>query len=148
MSKLWAERLTAIGMLVVAGFFVIESMKVPSASGAFPKFTEYAIILLALIMLGRSFLTHDKKFLGDVRFDFSYSGMKPVYIMVVAIFYGYATFWVGFYASSFVFYFLIIYMTGLRNYKAIGTVALVLFPLMYIFFNLALGADLPEGFLI
>ena len=39
-------------------------------------------------------------------------------------------------------------MTGLRNYKAIGTVALVLFPLMYIFFTIALGADLPEGFLI
>lgn len=148
MTKLWAERLTAIGMIVVAGFFIIQTQQLPSASGAFPEFTEYAIILLALIMLLRSFLTRDKKFLGNVRFDFSYTAMKPVYVMVVAIIYAMATFRIGFYASSIIFYFLIIYMTGLRNYKAMGVTALVLFPLMYLFFNVALDADLPEGFLI
>lgn len=148
MSKLLAERLTATGMIVIAGFFVIQAKQLPSASAAFPVFTEYAVILLALIMLLRSFLTHDKKFSGNVRFDFSYVAMKPIYVMVVAVIYALATFRIGFYVSSIIFYFLVIYMTGLRNHKAIGVTALVLFPLLYLFFNVGLDADLPEGFLI
>ena len=148
MTKLWAERLTAIGMIVVASFFITESTGLPSTSGAFPKFTEYLIIFLAVIMIVRTFITHDEKFLGDVRFDFSYSAVKPILVMIVSIFYGYAVFRLGFYTASIVFYFLVTYMTGIRNYKVMGAVAVVLFPLMYLFFNLALGADLPEGILI
>jgi hypothetical protein len=148
MTKLWAERLTAIGMIVVAAFFITESTGLPSTSGAFPKFTEYLIIFLAAIMILRTFITHDEKFLGAVRFDFSYLGLKPVLVMVMSVFYVYAVFQVGFYASSIVFYFLITYMTGIRNYKVMGVVALCLFPLMYVFFTIGLGADLPKGFLI
>jgi len=148
MTKLWAERLTAIGMIVVAAFFITESTGLPSTSGAFPKFTESLIIFLAAIMILRTFITHDEKFLGSVRFDFSYLGLKPVLVMVMSIFYVYVIFKVGFYASSIVFYFLITYMTGIRNYKAMGVVALCLFPLMYVFFTIGLGADLPKGFLI
>lgn len=148
MTKLWAERLTAIGMIIVAAFFITESTGLPSTSGAFPKFTEYLIIFLAAIMIVRSYTTHDEKFAGNVRFDFSYTGLKPVFVMIVAIFYVYAIFQIGFYASSIVFYFLVTYMTGIRNYKAMGGTAVVLFPLMYAFFNIALGADLPRGFLI
>jgi hypothetical protein len=148
MSKIWAERLTAFGMIALAGFFITQSMGLPSTSGAFPKFTEILIIALALVMIVRTFITHDVKLAGQTRFDFSYTALKPIYTMVVAIFYVYAIFRIGFYTASILFYFLITYMTGIRNYKAMGLTALVLFPLMYFFFNLALGADLPEGFLI
>lgn len=148
MTKLWAERLTAIGMIVVAAFFIKESTGLPSTSGAFPKFTESLIIFLAAVMILRTFIAHDEKFLGKVRFDFSYSGLKPTLVMIMSVFYVYVVFKVGFYASSIVFYFLITYMTGIRNYKAMGVVALCLFPLMYVFFTIGLGADLPKGFLI
>jgi hypothetical protein len=99
-------------------------------------------------MIVRTFTAHDEKLLGDVRFNFSYMGLKPVLVMIVSIFYGYAVFRLGFYTASIVFYFLVTYMTGIRNYKVMGAVAVVLFPLMYLFFNIALGADLPEGILI
>ena len=148
MSKLWAERLTAIGMIVVAGFFWVQSLGMPGTSGAFPQFTEYVIVLLAVVMIVRSFMTHDKRLQGIVRFDFSYIAMKPIYVMVVAILYAIAVFEVGFYVSSVVFYFVVTYMTGIRNYKVMGTVAVVLFPLLYLFFTVALDADLPEGFLL
>ncbi|NKB49942.1 MAG: hypothetical protein GKS02_11360 [Alphaproteobacteria bacterium] len=148
MSKIRAERVTAIGMIVVAGFFITQSQNLPSTSGAFPKFTEFMIIALAGIMILRTFITRDEKLSGDVRFDFSYMGFKPTLVMIVAAFYIYAVFQVGFYASSIVFYFLVTYMTGIRNYKVMAIVASVLFPLMYVFFNIALGADLPKGILI
>ncbi len=148
MSKLAAERLTAIGMIVVALIFLVQSIGWPGTSGAFPQFTEYMIILLALIMLARSFVTKDKKYEGTVTFDFSYTALKPLYVMGVGIIYAFAIFEVGFYVSSFIFYFLVTYMTGIRNFKVMASVAAVLFPIMYLFFTVALGADLPEGFLI
>ena len=39
-------------------------------------------------------------------------------------------------------------MTGIRNIKVMALTAVVLFPLMYFFFTIALEADLPEGILI
>jgi hypothetical protein len=148
MSKLSAERLTALGMIIVAGYFLLESREMPGTSGTFPEFTEYTIILLALIMIVRTFFTHDPKFAGNVRFDFSYSAMKPLYVMVVAIFYAYATFRLGFYAASIIFFFFVTWMTGYRNWKVMGATAIVLFPLMYLFFNIALEAELPKGLFI
>ena len=148
MTKLWAERLTAIGMIVVAAFFLAQSTGLPSTSGTFPQFTEYTIIGLAAIMILRSYITHNEKLVGDVSFDFSYMGLKPVYVMIVAIFYAYAMFRIGFYVSSVLFYFVVTFMTGYKNLKVMGLVAVVLFPLMYLFFSVALDADLPEGFLM
>ena len=148
MSKLWAERLTAIGMIVVAGYFVTQSTGLPGTSGTFPQFTEYMVIGLALIMFCRTFFTRDKKFAGDVSFDFSYAGMKPVCVMIVTVLYSYAVFRVGFYVASIVFYFLVTAMTGYTNLKITGAVAIVLFPIMYLVFDIALDADLPEGILI
>jgi hypothetical protein len=60
MSKLWAERLTAVGMIVVAGFFLMQTIAMPGTSGTFPKFTEYMVILLAVVMIVRTFFTHDE----------------------------------------------------------------------------------------
>ena len=148
MSKLWAERLTAVGMIVVAGFFLVQSIRMPGTSGSFPQFTEYVVIVLALVMIVRTFFTRDERFAGEVRFDFSYAAMKPIYVMIVTIFYAYAVFSLGFYAASIVFFFIVTWMTGYRNWKVMGAVAIVLFPLMYLFFNLALEADLPRGLLI
>jgi hypothetical protein len=148
MSKLWAERLTAMGMIVVAGFFLWQSSDMPGTSGQFPQFTEYVVILLAAVMIVRTFFTRDERFAGDVRFDFSYSGLKPIYVMIATIFYAYAVFRLGFYAASIVFFFVVTWMTGYRNWKVMAATAVVLFPLMYLFFNLALEADLPKGLFI
>jgi len=68
--------------------------------------------------------------------------------MIIAVFYGFAVFRLGFYATSILFYFLVTVMTGYTNFKVTGAVALVLFPLLYLVFDIALDADLPEGILI
>ncbi len=148
MSRLWAERLTASGMILVAGYFLTQSIGLPGSSGQFPQFTEYVIIMIAAIMIVRTFFTHDERFEGKVQFDFSYPGMKPIYVMIVTIFYVYAVFHLGFYTASVIFFFVVTWMTGFRNLKVMGATAVVLFPLMYLFFNIALDADLPKGVLM
>lgn len=148
MSKIAAERLMALGMILVSVFFLVQSFGWPGTSGAFPQFTEIVVILLALVMLARSFLTHDEKLQGEIKFDFSYTAMKPYYVMAMGVVYAFAVFEVGFYVSSIIFYFVVTCMTGIRNFKIMTATAVVLFPVMYVFFTIALGADLPKGFSI
>ena len=105
------------------------------------------MVLAVLVVVGLVwFVLGLLQYFGQIRLERKL--VKPILVMIVSIFYGYAVFRLGFYTASILFYFLVTYMTGIRNYKVMGAVAVVLFPLMYLFFNLALGADLPEGILI
>ena len=148
MTRLMAERLVAIGMILAAGFMYTQTIDWPQRAGAFPQFAEVGIMLLAFGMLLRSLTARDKERLrGMVKFDFSYTAWKPVYIMLLGVIYSAAVFKVGFYVTSFFFYFIAAYMTGLRDHKLILITAAILFPLLYAFFTLTLGAFLPEGIL-
>lgn len=148
MTRLMAERLVAIGLILAAGFMYTQTTGWPLRAGAFPQFAEIGIMVLALGMLARSLTKRDKERLkGMVKLDFSYAAWKPIYVMLVGIIYAFAVFEIGFYVSSFFFYFIAAYMTGLRDHKMIVVTAVVLFPLLYAFFTLALGAFLPEGIL-
>jgi len=148
MSKLWAERLTAIGMIIAAGYIYFESQELPFTSGDFPVFTAIVVIILALAMIVRSFVTHDEKLSGHVNFDFSYTAWKPAFVLIIAVLYALAVFRIGFYTSSIIFFFIVTFMTGIRNFKVMAATAVVLFPLMYVFFTWGLEADLPQGLLI
>ena len=148
MTRLLAERLVAIGLILAAGFMYTQTTGWPQRAGAFPQFAEIGIMVLAFGMLLRSLTARDKERLkGMVNFDFSYTAWKPVYIMVLGVVYSIAVFKIGFYTTSFVFYFITAYMTGLRDHKLIVITAVILFPLLYAFFTLVLGAFLPEGIL-
>lgn len=148
MTKLLAERIVTVALILAAGFMYTQSTGWPQRAGAFPQFAEVGIMVLAFGMLLRTFMARDKERLkGMVNFDFSYTAWKPFYIMLVGILYAIGVFQIGFYVTSFVFYFIATYMTGLRNHKMIVMTAAVLFPLLYAFFTLALGAYLPEGLL-
>ena len=149
MTRLLAERLVALGLILAAGFMFTQTTNWPQRAGAFPQFAEIGIMVLAFGMLLRSLTARDKERLrGMVNFDFSYTAWKPVYIMLLGVIYAIAVFEIGFYVTSFVFYFIAAYMTGLRDHKLIVITAVILFPLLYAFFTLVLGAFLPEGILI
>ena len=96
MSKAWAERLTAAGMIIFAVLVLIQSMQFPFTSGTFSSFTSYVIIALGIIMIARSYFSKGEKFTGKVAFNFSYFGMKPVYVMLVGAIYSWSVFAVGF----------------------------------------------------
>ncbi len=148
MTRLMAERLVAISIILAAGFMYTQTTGWPQRAGAFPQFAEVGIMVLAFGMLLRSLTARDKERLkGMVKLDFSYTAWKPVYVMLLGVIYSFAVFKIGFYVTSFFFYFIAAYMTGLRDHKLILLTAVILFPLLYAFFTLALGAFLPEGIL-
>ena len=148
MTRLLAERLVAIGLIVAGGIVFLLTSEWPGRSDAFPDFASIGTIVLALGMLVRSFMARDiERLKGSVKFDFSYQAWKPFYIIIIGIIYSVAVIKIGFYTSSFVFYFIVTYMVGLRNHKVIFLTAAILFPVLYGFFSLALDAYLPEGIL-
>ena len=148
MTRLLAERLVAFGIIIAGGIVYLLTLDFPGRSDAFPDFAAISIILLAIGMLARSFTSRDiERLKGSVVFDFRYEAWKPLYVIIVGVIYSISVIYIGFYTSSFVFYFVVTYMTGLRNHKIIIMTAAFLFPLLYAFFSLALDAYLPEGLL-
>lgn len=148
MTRLLAERLVALGIIIAGGIVYLLTLEFPGRSDAFPDFAAISIIVLAFGMLARSFTRRDiERLKGSVIFDFRYEAWKPLYVIIVGIIYSISVIYIGFYTSSFVFYFIVTYMTGLRNHKIIIMTAAFLFPLLYAFFSLALDAYLPEGLL-
>jgi len=148
MTKVLAERLVASALILISIYFWWKASGMPQRSGVFPIFTACGVILLSLGIIARTYFVKDPRLVGNVTFDFSYTAMKPIYVMIVAVAYSYSVFKIGFYVSSFVFYFVATYMVGLRNYKMILIVAALLFPFTYLFFTIGLGANLPKGILM
>ncbi len=148
MSKLTAERIIAVCLIIVAGIMYTQSTGWQQRAGSFPQFAEISVAVLAALMFLRTFLESSKKRLsGNVYFEFTYKAWKPLAVMVAGIAYSFAIFKLGFYVSSVIFYFAAVYMTGLRSHKYIFITAVVLFPLIYVFFSVVLDAFLPEGIL-
>lgn len=148
MSRLSAERIVAAALILVSIYIIWVASGMPQRSGVFPIFTATGVILLSLGIIARTYLARDERLEGNVKFDFSYTAMRPIYVMVLAVAYSFAIFRIGFYVSSFIFYFIVTYMVGLRNHRMIVIVAAVLFPFTYLFFTVGLGANLPKGMLM
>ena len=147
MTKLMGERLLAVAMIAISIYVIFKANTMPQRSGTFPIFTAVGVILLSLGMLLRTVLVQEPRLSGRISVDLSYGAMKPYYVMAVAVAYSFSVFSLGFYVSSVIFYFIVTYMTGLRDHKVIFIVAVVLFPLTYVFFTVGLGAKMPPGIL-
>lgn len=148
MTRLLAERIVSVGLIIAGGIVFLLTRDWPGRSDAFPDFASVGTMVLASGMLVRTFMARDiERLKGSVKTDFSYQAWKPFYIIIIGIIYSIMVIYIGFYVSSFIFYFIVTYMVGLRNHKAIFLTAAILFPVLYCFFTLALDAYLPEGIL-
>ena len=86
MTRLLAERLVALGIIVAAGIVYLLTLESQGRSDAFPDFAAISIIVLALGMLARSFTSRDiERLKGSVVFDFRYDAWKPLYVIIVGV---------------------------------------------------------------
>jgi hypothetical protein len=169
----WGTRIAAVCFIAISLYVWAEAIEFPVGGGTFPLFTAGSAIVLCLIMLAGSFpewADNIRNFLkrsdlpggkwlasmfrrGDadrdarITFDFSYGKMKPLLIVVFSVIYVLAMFWLGYFAASILFLGLTVWMVGVRSIRAIALTAVILFPLMYVFFVVFLRANLPKGIL-
>lgn len=148
MTKYWGETLCAVAFIIFALYAGNLALEFPAGGGTFPLFAAGgSIVLSAMIILDAQWFRRGEMS-KNITFDFSYAALRPAIITILSIVYVLAIFELGYFTASVVFLLFSSVLIGLRDYKAIFLTAVILFPLMYIFFEMFLKANLPTGILI
>ena len=148
MPRYWGERISAVVFILLAIYIGDMAREFPAGGGTFPLFAAGGVVVLSLLIIMDSFIGRDPERSAKIRLDFSYSAMKPVFVTAAVIVYVIAIFELGYFVSSALFLIGTSMMVGIRNPRTIVLTAVILFPVMYVFFEIFLHASLPQGLLI
>ena len=140
-----ATYLTSLSFICLSIFFGLESLNFPAGGELFPLFLFGCIILLSCLLSLESFLKKTKQQSVQIKIDFF--TWKPLFVSIAVIIHVIFIFILGYFTSSILFLIGCSILIGLRDARAIGITAVVLFPLMYAFFEGFLNAGLPKGVL-
>lgn len=146
-GKAWGERIAALACIAIALYFGYIALDFPAGGEQFPLFATSMTILIAIAMIVSTFFDLPR-LRGSFDLDFSFATMKPVYVIGLVVVYVLLIFPVGYFVSSALFLAVTTVFVGLRNYRLILATAVILFPLMYLFFEGFLQANLPRGIFI
>ena len=140
-----ATFITSVSFICLAVLFAIESLEFPAGGELFPLFLFGCIILLSCMLIIEGFLKKAAKQSVQIKIDFF--TWKPLFVLLAVIIHVVFIFILGYFTSSLLFLIGCSVLIGLRDARAIGITAVVLFPLMYAFFEGFLKAGLPKGIL-
>lgn len=140
-----ATYLTSLLFICLSVFFGLESLNFPAGGELFPIFLFGCIILLSCFLTIEAFLKKTSHESVSIKIDFF--AWKPLFVSIAVIIHVIFIFILGYFTSSFLFLIGCSILIGLRDARAIGITAIVLFPLMYAFFEVFLRAGLPKGIL-
>ena len=145
LSKIWGQRITAAVCIAISLYFWNMAQEFPAGGGTFPIFTAASTIVLSLFMIAATFRDAGKKLAGRIELSLSYRNLKPPILVLLTCVYIVGMFQIGYFAASVLYLFLGTAIVGIRNFKSVILTAIILFPLLYIFFVVMLKARLPEG---
>jgi hypothetical protein len=148
LSRRLANIATAAGFIIGSIYFSFVSYDFPAGGELFPLFLFACICALSLLLIIEQILktyNEDDK-LVSIQIDFV--TWKPLFVTATVILHVILIFLLGYFTSSIIFLIACSFLIGLRSVRAICTTIIVLFPLMYAFFELFLKANLPTGLLI
>lgn len=140
-----ATYLTSLSFICLSILFGLESLNFPAGGELFPLFLFGCIILLSCLLSLESFLKKTKQQSVQIKIDFF--TWKPLFVSIAVIIHVIFIFILGYFTSSFLFLIGCSILIGLRDARAMGITAIVLFPLMYAFFEGFLNAGLPKDIL-
>ena len=140
------KALTACGLIVVSVYIWIVSEEFPANGHQIPQFTSGMTIFICLFLLFDA--VEHRKSAEKAKFDLSFAANKHYFVLLLSIIFVPTIFVVGFFTASF---FLLVFgavIVGVRSKKAIFLMVCLSLPLMYVFFELFLNAQLPRGALM
>jgi hypothetical protein len=136
---------TALFFICSSIFFGIISLGFPAGGELFPLFLFGSIIFLSFLLILEILLKNNVQKPIAIKLDFF--TWKPFFVSIAVIVHVIFIFILGYFTSSFLFLVGCSILIGLRDARAIGITAVILFPLMYAFFEIFLKASLPSGIL-
>lgn len=147
MKRSAVDVLVSAIFILLASFFIWEAVDFPVGGNIFPFFSLGGIIVLSLLTIVNTLISKAPERSERFRIDWSYDNKKPLVILVLSLVHFWLIFILGYFTSAVLFFFAATLATGVRRYRSIFYVSLVLFPAMYAFFVVFLQAQLPRGIL-
>lgn len=147
MQKCWRQRIMALVFIAIAGFFGFTALDYPAGGGTFPLFATIGTIFLSLVIIVDSIVDKRPEMKEKIKTDWRYDQKKPLVIFAIALLHIWSIFVIGYFTSAILFFFVAVFLVGVRQNKTVLLTAIILFPSMYAFFVLFLKAQLPRGVL-
>ena len=147
MRKFWGERAAAVICICLSVYFGWLALEFPAGGGTFPLFAAVGTIFLSLIMIANTFISKKPVLRERIKFDLSYSRIKPFLLCILVCLHIWSIFVIGYFSSAILFLIIATLVVGIRQYRTVFLTGIILFPSMYAFFVLFLKANLPRGIL-
>ncbi|MYZ50112.1 tripartite tricarboxylate transporter TctB family protein [Propylenella binzhouense] len=145
-NTLWGERISAVLFIAGALYMGWLATDFPAGGDLFPLFVSGLMVLVAGIMLARTFVAPESFAAWRVR-EAPAQLAKPIAITAVVILYVLAIFRIGYYTTTFALLVGLPVAVGLRRPVFILASAAGATAFIYALFELALGAQMPRGLL-
>lgn len=147
MPSIWGERLAGIGAIGFGLYMMWTSWNYPVGGHMFPVFATFGMVLLGAAMILQTFLRPDG-------YDRSGAGkwepasLFPLLMTGLALGYFLLVFWLGYFASTFLFLLATPFVLGLRRPWPVLLSAAAASGFIYLVFQVALRTRLPAGLLM
>lgn len=148
MTRLWGDVITAAVIMALSVYVIVQALDLPLGGGAMPLFAAGFILVLAIAWIVRDVLGLNPGTGERLSFDWSYDNLKPLVIVALTVAYALLMTVIGFFATTALFVVLGSLALGTRNLRLLTITTVALVVLMYAFFVIALGTNLPRGLLI
>ena len=139
------ETLTALGIIVVAGAFLIPALDLRANSAMLPVAMLIGLIVLAVILL---ICDQRKAAAGDASKPMTNAPMRVAGAFLLIVAYVAATSLIGFYPATIITVPLVAYVFGYRNLLGLAAATVIVVGAIYLVFDLAMSQQFPTGFLL
>lgn len=136
------ETLTAIGIIMVAGAFMIPAVELKAISALLP-----IAMLVGLIVLSVFLLISDqrKASAGEPAEPMTKSPRRVAGAFLLIVAYAVATDFIGFYVSTAVAIPLVAYIFGFRNPLGLAVATVIALGTIYLIFDFGMSQEFPAG---
>ena len=148
MQRFWGDVLAAVGFIGLGAWIIIYSRSFPVGGNNFPDFAAVCMILMSIVVIVKAVLSKAPEMKARIIFNYSWLNIKHYVIALLVVAYWPLSFVLGYFTTTLLFLVISAVLTGIRDLKIIAITAIILIPALYVFFVLALQANLPEGILI
>jgi len=138
------ETLTAVGIIVIAGFFMFPAVELKPISALLP-----VAMLVALIILAAALLVADqrKALAGEATEPMTKSPMRVAGAFLLIVFYAIATDVIGFYPATAITIPLVAYIFGYKSPVGLVVATVVVVGTIYLIFDFGMAQQFPTGLL-
>ena len=140
-----------VAFIAIAAYIIWVARELPAGGDMMPVFAACGVIVFSLYNIAKEVIERRRgSDSNDSRLAEPGGGrwLRVVLVFAITVAYVFLVFRLGYFVSTLLFLGSSAASLGVRRWRTIALTAIILLPLMYGFFVLGLGVNLPRGILI